>query len=401
MKNQKIWQKNNKRKLNNKIESYTVGIDYILDKELLKYDALASIAHAKMLNSIGILTKAETKKVVEGLNLVIEKSTKGQFPIQKEEEDGHTAIENFLTEKYGEIGKKIHTGRSRNDQILVAVRLYMKAKMNEINVSTSSFIDTLLKKVKKYPKTIMPGYTHMQRAMPSSVRMWLESFAESLKDDLILLESAKKIIDQNPLGSVVAYGEQTLGLNREMTTKLLGFSKTQKNSIYCAMSRGKFELMTLQSLSPIMFDLGRLATDLMLFTTKEYNFCSLPDEFTTGSSAMPQKRNYDVLELVRGNVSAFNGSLVILQNVIDKLPSGYNRDFQLTKEPFMKGLKNVNDTIEIMTLVVENLKIHADIMKQACTPELYATEEAYELVKKEGVPFRDAYKKVAEKYIKN
>ncbi len=401
MKNHKLWQKKNNEKLNEYVESYTVGIDYILDQELLKHDVEASIAHVEMLCSIGIMTKDETKKVIEGLGNIIKKANKNGFIITQSDEDGHSAIEKFLTQKCGDAGKKIHTGRSRNDQILVAMRLYMKSKVTEIYISIESLIKALTEKSKKYSGTIMPGYTHMQRAMPSSVSLWLLSFRDALKDSLIILESMAKILDQNPLGSIVGYGEKTLGLDREITTKKLNFSKVQVNPMYCALSRGKFELMTLQSLYPAMFDIGKLATDLLLFSTKEFNFCSLPHEFTTGSSAMPQKRNYDVLEIIRGNVSSYNGNTVILQNIVDKLPSGYNRDFQLTKEPFMKGIKIAKDSLEIMTLIIENLEIHTGILEKACTSELYATEKAYELVKKQGTPFRDAYKIVGKNYTQN
>ncbi len=399
-KNNKIWQKNASATLDLDIEAYTVGNDHLLDQELLAYDARASIAHAKMLASIGILTEKEYDSLSSELEKIIILANSGGFLIEKSEEDCHTAIENFLTEKLGDIGKKIHTGRSRNDQILVAMRLYMKAKIVESQEKVSSLISAIKNKSQEYPDVDMPGYTHMQRAMPSSVTMWLDSFADALKDDQQLLTQTAILIDQNPLGSVVGYGEKTLGLDRVMTTELLGFAKVQENPQYCALSRGKFEWQVLQSLAPIMFDIGKLATDLMLFTTKEFGFVSLPKEFTTGSSAMPQKRNYDVCELMRAHCSAYPSTIMALGNIIDKLPSGYNRDFQLTKEPFMKGMTSALATIGVATSVVEHLVVHEQKMKDACSPELYATEEAYRMVKADGVPFRDAYRIVADRYNK-
>jgi argininosuccinate lyase len=394
----KLWQKSGSAKLNAQIEDYTVSVDYILDQELVPYDALASIAHAEMLHKIGVLSKTEKVSLVKGLNTIITKSKAGKFKIEKSDEDCHTAIENFLIKMYGDVGKKIHTGRSRNDQVLTALRLHMKDKITEIAGTTKSFVKIIESKEKKYSKTVMPGYTHMQRAMPSTISLWLGSFSASLKDDLILLQSTLKVIDQNPLGSVAGYGENVFGLDRKMTTKMLKFARVQENHIYCALSRGKFELLTLQAFSSIMFDIGKLATDLMLFTTKEYDFFSLPGEFTTGSSAMPQKHNYDVIELVRGNTSLFNGILTQLQSITEKLPSGYNRDFQLTKEPYMKGVEIVSDTVKVMTLVVKNLIVNTENLKKSCTLELYATEEAYKLVKQKKIPFRDAYKIVGGKY---
>ncbi|MEI8269987.1 MAG: argininosuccinate lyase [bacterium] len=397
IKNKKLWQKNSQR-LNTHVENYTVGMDYILDNELIKYDIEASMAHCKMLYSIGILSKKEKETLLSGLNLIEYEIAKGKFKIKKSDEDCHTAIENFLTIKYGNVGKKIHTGRSRNDQILTAIRLHMKEKTKEIIMEINSFIEALEKKSKEYTNTIMPGYTHMQKAMPSSVPIWLGSFIDALNDDLIIIESALKVIDQNPLGSVAGYGENILGLNRNITTEILKFSHTQDNPMYCAFSRGKFEIMVLQSLSLVMFDIGKLATDILLFTTKEYDFCFLPQEFTTGSSAMPQKHNYDVIELVRSNVSLFNGRIVQLQNVVDKLPSGYSRGFQLTKEPYLKGINLTIDTIKIITLVITNISMNKEILNTACTAEIYATNEAYKLVKEKGIPFRDAYKIIGEKY---
>lgn len=396
---QKIWQKYSGQKINAQIEAYTIGNDYLLDEQILPYDIKASVAHARMLKKIGILSAKELKKLECGLYEILALFRTGKFKIDQSQEDCHTALEAFLTEKYGEVGKKIHTGRSRNDQILVAMRLFSKDKIKEIERLVLALIKTFKAQAKRYKNTKMPGYTHMQRAMPSSVLMWLDSFSESLRDDLELLDEVFEIIDCNPFGSASGYGESVLGLDREFTTKELGFSRVQKNPMYCAFSRGKFENMILQAGAQIMLDIGKFASDLLLFTTKEFDFFSLPDEFLTGSSIMPQKKNYDVLELIRANVSVFLGCQFTILSIIKNLPSGYNRDFQLTKEPYLKALKLLLDTIEIANLIVSNLKIHKKRLENACTSELYATDEVYKLVKR-GISFREAYRKVGQKFTK-
>ena len=396
---QKIWGRKSGTKTNEKVEDYTVGIDYILDLELLPYDIAGTIAHAKMLQKIKILTPKELSILIKGLNEILTLWKKGKFKIDKSQEDGHTAIEAYLTEKYGDVGKKVHTGRSRNDQSLTMTRLFSKEKLLKIKIEIENLITEIDKQNKKFGKIKMPGYTHMQRAMPSSVGMWLGSFHDSLKDDLLLVEATIKIIDQNPLGSAAGYGENTLGLDRKFTTREMGFARVQENPIYCGVSRGKFENIILQTVSTVMFDIGKISSDLLLFTTREFDFFSLPDSFRTGSSIMPQKKNYDVLELVRGNVAIFNGYQDQISNVIKNLPSGYNRDFQLTKEPYLKGIKLAIETIGVITLVVKNLEVKKENLESACTKELYATDEAYRLVKG-GMNFRDAYREVKENFYK-
>ena len=397
----KIWDRGVAKKTDSKtsqvVEDYTVGIDYLLDLELLPYDIMASMAHAKMLHKIKILNSQELKTLITGLNKILSLSKVGKFKIDKSQEDGHTAIEAYLTEHCGIVGKKVHTGRSRNDQALVTVRLFSKEKLLEIKKQVEDLIKALEGQIKKQGKIKMPGYTHMQRAMPSSVGMLLASYHDSLEDDLILIDAISKIIDQNPLGSAAGYGENILGLDRKFTTKELNFKRVQENPIYCALSRGKFENLVLQAISSVMFDIGKIASDLLLFTTKEFDFFTLPDSFKTGSSIMPQKKNYDVLELIRGNIAIFNGYEHQIENVIKNLFSGYNRDFQLTKEPYIKGMKLALDTIRVMTLVVKNLEAKKKNLESACTPELYATDEALRLVKK-GKSFREAYQEVKEKF---
>ena len=394
----KIWDKRAGIKTNQAVENYTVGVDYLLDLELLPYDIKGTMTHVKMLYKIKILNSKELSILLKGLNRILSLWKKGKFKINKKQEDGHTAIKAYLTEHYGEVGKKVHTGRSRNDQALVMIRLFSKDKLSEIEKRAVNLIKTLEQQIKKQGKIKMPGYTHMQRAMPSSVSMWLGSYLDSLKDDLILLEAVSKIIDQNPLGSAAGYGENILGLDRKFTGKVLGFKRVQNNPMYCALSRGKFENIVLQAVGSVMFDIGKISNDLLLFTTKEFDFFTLPDSFKTGSSIMPQKKNYDILELVRGNVAVFNGYQHQIENVIKNLPAGYNRDFQLTKEPYIKGVKLAIDTIEVITLVIKNLEAKKKNLENACTPELYATDEALKLVKK-GKSFREAYQEVKEKYV--
>ena len=384
-------------KTNQTIEDYTVGVDYLLDLELLPYDIRGTIAHTKMLRKIKILNSKELSILLSGLNKILSLFKNEKFKIDKSQEDGHTAIEAYLTEHYGEVGKKVHTGRSRNDQSLTMTRLFSKEKLLEIKKEVEILIGTLEGQIKKQGKIKMPGYTHMQRAMPSSVGMWLGSYHASLQDDLILLDAALKVIDQNPLGSAAGYGENILGLDRKFTTRELHFKKIQENPMYCALSRGKFENIILQTVSSVMFDIGKISTDLLLFTTKEFNFFTLPDSFKTGSSIMPQKKNYDVLELIRGNIAVFHGYQYQVENVIKNLPAGYNRDFQLTKEPYIKGIKLALDTIKIMIMVIKNLEAKRKNLENACTAELYATDEALKLVKA-GKNFREAYQEVKEKY---
>lgn len=392
----KLWSKDTKVVLNQMVEAYTIGNDYILDMELIPFDVQGSMAHAKMLKKIGILNEDELQALLKGLGEILSHWKEGSFVLSKEDEDCHSAIEFYLTEKFGDVGKKIHTGRSRNDQILVTLRLYSKSKLDEIIEAIYQVIETLNKQCKKYALIKMPGYTHMQRAMPSTVGMWLGSYAESLEDDMELIKAVYKIIDQNPLGSAAGFGENVLGLERELTTKELGFAKVQKNPMYCALSRGKFENIILQALSQVVFDLGKLASDLLIFTTKEFGFFDLPEEFKTGSSIMPQKKNFDVLELTRANVPVFYAQQYQVQEIIKNLPSGYNRDFQFTTEPYMKGLKVAQDMLMISDLILKNLIVHKEKLASACSKELYATEEVYKRVKK-GESFRDAYREVGNK----
>lgn len=394
----KIWQKNNDIKINNLIENYTVWIDYLLDLELIPYDIIWSKAHAKMLNKIWILNTQEKNDLIKWLDEILELNKKWEFKILKSEEDWHTAIESYLTEKFWEVWKKIHTWRSRNDQILITTRLFTLDKITEIIKLIENLILDFETKIKNIWDVKMPGYTHMQRAMPSTVWMWLGSFKDSLKDDLIFISAAKQINNQNPLWSVAWFWENVFWLDRDFTTKELWINKTQENPMYSAYSRWKFENIILQSLSQVMLDLWKFASDLVLFSTKEFDYFNLPDEFKTGSSVMPQKKNFDVLELVRWNSNLFLWYEFQVKEIFKNLLSWYNRDFQLTKEPYLKWIKLVIDTIKICNLIINDLQINKNKLEEACSEELYATSEAYKLVKW-WMSFRDAYKVIWEKYM--
>lgn len=390
----KLWQKN--YKLNEEIEKFTVGNDYLIDKNLVKYDVYGSIAHAAMLNKIGILTKDELNKLRKTLVQIFHSNEK--FEINIEDEDVHTAIENYLTKKLGDLGKKIHTARSRNDQVLVDLRLYSKEKLLEVQKLTLNLASTLVNASEKYQNTPMPGYTHSRKAMPSSVGLFFGSFAESLIDDMGLLEKAYEINDQSPLGSGAGYG-LPLNIDRQLTSDLLGFKKVQNNTLYVQNSRGKFESVIVFALSNVMNDLAKLSNDLIIFSMDEFGFFKLPDELCTGSSIMPQKKNPDVFELTRAKASKVDANLFLIKSIVSKLQSGYNRDFQLTKEPLIESFEIALSALKIFKMIIEKIEIDEQKCVQACTPELFATEQVYELVKN-GISFRDAYKEVARN-IKN
>jgi argininosuccinate lyase len=392
----KLWQKG--YSLDDDAEKFTVGNDYILDRKLLRYDCIASIAHAKMLCKIGILNKEECGKLIKALNEIIKLDAKGKFIIKREDEDCHTAIENYLVKKLGDVGKKIHTARSRNDQILGALRLYYKDEIR----NTVKLIDEIAKPLIflkiKHINTPMPGYTHMRKAMPSSVALWAEAFIESMDDNKTLLLNIENLIDQNPLGTGAGYG-LPIEIDRKMTSELLKFKKIQNNPIYVQNSRGKFESSILHALNQVMIDLNKMASDIILFSMPEFGFFELPKEICTGSSIMPHKRNPDVLELIRAKYHKTLAYEFEIKNLIANLPSGYNRDLQLTKEPTIKGIETTKSCLKIMTIVLKGLKVNKENCKKAMSKEVYATERAYELVKK-GMPFREAYRKVAKEFEK-
>ncbi len=394
----KIWQKTEWSEINKIIEEYTVWNDYILDMELIPYDILGSQAHVKMLHKIWVLQSEEKETLLEWLDKIVKLHNNWEFIIEKHQEDGHTAIETYLTQNFWEVGKKIHTGRSRNDQILITTRLFTLDKLDEILTELDSLVLAFEKKIKSIWDILMPGYTHTQRAMPTTIWTWLGSFKESLSDNKILIEAAKKVNNQNPLGSVAGFWEDVFWLDRDFVSAELWIEKTQKNPMYCAYSRGKFENIVLQSLSQVMLDLWKLANDMVYFSSREFDFLTLPDDFKTGSSVMPQKKNWDIMELVRWNSNLFQSYEFAIKEVFKNLLSGYNRDYQLTKEPYLKWVKLTLDTIKVCNVTVQNLWVKEDSLKNACTQELYATQEAYELVK-QGKTFRDAYIEIWKKYM--
>ena len=391
----KLWQKG--YKLNEEIEKFTVGNDYLLDHKLVKYDCVASIAHAKALQKAKILTKKELDKLTTELNQIIKLDSNGKFIINQEDEDCHTAIEKHLTKKLNQLGKKIHTGRSRNDQVLTAIRLYEKEELKQIKILIFKLNEALITLIKKYGQVDFPGYTHMQKAMPTKVGIWLGQFVSGMQDNLILLKAVEKIIDKSPLGSAAGFGVPVFNINKTIATKELKFATVQKNPMYCQMSRGKFEGEIISFLGNIMFDLNKLSTDLILFSMKEFNYVELPKEFCTGSSIMPQKKNPDVLELIRAKYSIILGEEMKVKSLIGNLMSGYNRDLQLTKEPLFNSVDITKNCLKMITLVLNGLKINKKNCEEAMTKELFATEEAYKLVKK-GMSFRDAYKEIGGKY---
>ncbi len=388
----KLWDKG--YSLNKDIEKFTVGNDFLLDKALIKFDVYGSIAHAAMLNKIGILTKDELKKLKDALVEILELDKKNNFHISPEDEDVHTAIENYLTKKLGSLGKKIHTGRSRNDQVLVDIRLYSKENILEVENLVLGLASVLTGTAEKHKDVPMPGYTHSRKAMPSSVGLYFASFAESLMDDLKILGKAYELNNQCPLGSGAAYGVP-LNVDRQLVSDLLDFKKVQNNALYVQNSRGKLESVTIFALSGIMNDLARLSNDLIVFSMDEFGFFKLPDEFCTGSSIMPQKKNPDVLELIRAKSAKIDSNLYFVKNTVSKLQSGYNRDLQLTKEALMESFNIAVSSLRIFKTVIEKMAVNRENCIKACTPELFAADYAYELVKK-GMPFRDAYKEAAK-----
>ncbi len=387
----KLWQKKGGR-LDPEVEKYTVGNDCLLDMELLPFDVESSKAHARMLASEGYLTRAELKKILSALDGLMKLHAKGKFKIRPEDEDCHTAIENHLVKRLGDIGKKIHTARSRNDQSMTALRLLYMDRLETVARGMNSLQESLKSFAKKNRGVGMPGYTHTRKAMPTTLDTLALAYAGMLSDDGLLIESAIKLVDKSPLGSAAGFGVP-LRIDRKMTAKELGFGGVQQNPIHCANSRGKYEAVTTSALLSAMQSLNRMASDLILFTAPEFGYFRLPESLCTGSSIMPQKRNPDVLELVRANAHVVHGNLVTINGIIMNLPSGYNRDYQLTKEPALRSFHITIDSLDIMEKVFSGLKPDRKRLKEAMTDELYATEKAYRLVER-GTPFREAYRKV-------
>ncbi len=386
----KLWQKD--YSLDSLMEEFTVGNDYILDQELVIADCLASIAHARGLHEIGILDDEELTVLTQGLAEIIGLRQQKAFPITLENEDCHTAIESYLTEHYGEVGKKIHTGRSRNDQVQTALRLWMREYALKLCNITGDLCEQLLSFAAEHAEVPMPGRTHMQIAMPSSVGLWAAAYAEELYDEAQHLMHLSWTLDQSPLGSAASYGVP-LPLDRQFTAEQMGFTRVQNNVLYANNSRGKFEAMLLDGCEYIALTLSKLAQDLMLFTLPEFGYFSLPRELCTGSSIMPQKKNPDGLELARSRSALVSSASIRVKSIIRSLPSGYNRDFQDTKEPLLQGTKAIWQLVQIFSRMVGGLTVHKEALIAACTPELYATDIVLQQVA-EGKNFRDTYKEV-------
>jgi argininosuccinate lyase len=386
----KLWEKT--YTLDALVEAFTVGEDYLLDARLVNADCVASMAHARMLEGIGILTPAESAGLVKELARIIELNGKGQFVVKRSDEDVHTAIENHLVASVGDAGKKIHTGRSRNDQVLAAIRLWSRGFLFSFHEAGLGLAGQLLQFAETHERTPMPGRTHLQTAMPSSVGLWAAAWAEELLDDLSLARHAFTLLDCCPLGSAASYGVP-LDLDREKVADLLGFSRVQNNVLYANNSRGKLEAMALEAVEHTALTLSRMAQDLILFSLPEFGYFTLPPELCSGSSIMPQKRNPDGLELIRGKAATISGDLAAMKGVLRSLPSGYNRDLQETKGSYFRGCEDGLGCVRIMDLTVRKLTVNADALRRAFTPEIFATDRALELVSK-GMAFRDAYREV-------
>ncbi len=387
----RLWDKG--EALNEQMHNFTVGNDPALDLRLVEWDALASAAHARMLARIGVLTTKESRALVKALEAVTDLNQQGKFDIPPELEDCHTAIETFLTEEVGEAGLKIHTGRSRNDQVLVAMRLYIRHNILVILDQAIQCCTATLERAEPLLASPMPGYTHFQPAMPTSVGIWLHGFAESLLDQIREGMELVERLNANPLGVASGFGVP-LPLDREMTAELLGFSRVQRNPINVINSRGFYELKFIRWCVDIASVLEKIACDVVLFTSSEYGFFSLPNEFTTGSSIMPQKRNPDVMELMRARTGKVRSAEQELTWIIAKLSSGYHRDHQYSKEPVLKAVEHIQEMLPMCSAVISKIGINEERLKEAMIPELYATYETYRMVK-QGTSFREAYKHVA------
>ncbi len=388
----KLWEKG--IPVNKAIEEFTVGKDRELDLYLAPFDILGSMAHITMLESVGLIEKEELPLLLRELKKLYQLSVDKKFIIEEGVEDVHSQVEFLLTKELGDLGKKIHSGRSRNDQVLLDLKLFTRDAIKEIVESTSSIIDVLLQRANETKNVLMPGYTHLQIAMPSSFGLWFGAYAESLTDDLELLLSAYKITNQNPLGSAAGYGS-SFPLNRQMTTDLLGFSKMNYNVVYAQMGRGKVEKIVSFALANLAGTLSKMAFDVCLFMSQNFNFVSLPAEFTTGSSIMPHKKNPDVFELVRAKCNKLQGVPNQISLMINNLPSGYFRDLQMVKEVFLPSFKELNDCLNISELALKNMTVKNNILDDQKYDFIFSVEAVNDLVL-QGVPFRDAYKIVGE-----
>jgi argininosuccinate lyase len=387
---EKLWSKG--FDADQSVERFTVGLDRELDLKLARYDALASMAHIRMLQSICLLTEDELEMLLRELQLILEQTENGEFVIEDGVEDVHSQIELLLTRKLGEVGKKIHSGRSRNDQVLVDLKLFFKAEICKIATQTKQLFDTLLDLSEQYKSVLMPGYTHFQIAMPSSFGLWFGAYAETLADDMLLLEAARRHADQNPLGSAAGYGS-SFPLNRAETTKLLGFATLHYNSVAAQMSRGKTERALSYAIAAIAATLSKFAMDVCLFSGQNFGFISFPDELTTGSSIMPHKKNPDMFELIRAKCNRLQALPNELTVVTNNLPSGYHRDLQLLKEILFPAIDELKNCLWASNFMLQNIRVNTKIIDNPLYDCLFTVEDVNKLVTA-GVPFRDAYREI-------
>ncbi len=390
MSKDKLWTKN--VQMTEEIEKFTIGKDRDIDLYLAKYDVLGSIAHITMLESIGLLTKDELEKLLVELKAIYKLAADGKFVIEDGVEDVHSQVELMLTRKLGDIGKKIHSGRSRNDQVLVDLKLFIRDKLHELVDLVEILFNELIAKSEEYKNILMPGYTHLQVAMPSSFGLWFGAYAESLVDDMQYLLAAWKITNRNPLGSAAGYGS-SFPLNRQMTTDLLGFDSMDYNVVYAQMGRGKVERNVAFSMATVAGTLAKLAFDACLFNSQNFGFIKLPDECTTGSSIMPHKKNPDVFELTRAKCNKIQALPQTIMMIMNNLPSGYFRDLQIIKEVFLPSFDELRDCLNMSAYIINRMKVNDHILDNPIYDNMFSVEEVNRLANN-GMPFRDAYKKV-------
>ena len=390
----RLWDKG--APLDARVLHYTAGEDHALDDRLVTYDVQASIAHAEALAECGVLDAASLAAIRDGLTAIGAAHQRGEWRVTLELEDGQTALETLLTERIGEAGARLHAGRSRNDQVLAAIRLYLRDAVEGLAGGAREVADALDTLASAQGEVALPGYTHMQQAMPSSVGLWARGYAAEVRDDADALRHAHRRIQKNPLGSAAGYGTPNLPLDREATTRRLGFPVTHEPVTAVQLSRGKAEAEVLFQVALLMQDLGRLAADLLLFYTREFGFVELPDAFTTGSSIMPQKRNPDVFELVRGRTATAQACLAEVMGITSKLPSGYQRDLQLIKAPLFRSIDLCGESLAIMAGAIPALRFRPERIRMDA--DIHAAAEANALVAEEGIPFREAYRRIGAKY---
>ena len=386
----KLWQKD--IDVNKAVENFTVGNDREFDLLLAPFDVLGNIAHAKMLASVGLLTNEEAVSLINELKNIYQSIQHSTFCIQPNVEDVHSQVEFLLTEKLGDIGKKIHSARSRNDQVLVDVKLFLRHEIEELVNAIQPFFQLLIEQSEKYKDHLLPGYTHLQIAMPSSFGLWFGAYAESLVDDVTVLQSAYKVVNKNPLGSAAGYGS-SFPINRTLTTQLLGFADLNYNVVYAQMGRGKAERITAQALANVADTLARLSMDMCLYLNQNFDFVSFPTELTTGSSIMPHKKNPDVFELIRSKCNGIKALPNEITMMTTNLPSGYHRDLQLLKEHLFPAFTTLKDCLQMAALMLSNISIKENIVADEKYKYIFSVEEVNKLVL-QGVPFRDAYKKI-------